>query len=153
MTGARGGFGLAERRFGILCVLGYVLLSWAARFDMRLGEQIASIVYPLDTFSMYAQAPTPEISHLLVRDARGAVRPVPSFRSFDCDEPVTDVPERCSGFRPINYLFEDLARHIQSHRGGGTEDVDLIVRTWSLRAGAPVALAPDCVVTHCRVSR
>src|SRR5439155_14545328 len=36
-------------RFGTLCVLGYVLLSWLVRFDMRLGQQIASLAYPLDT--------------------------------------------------------------------------------------------------------
>src|SRR5260221_9351086 len=37
----------SRRRFGALCVLAYVALSWAARFDMRRGEQIASLFYPL----------------------------------------------------------------------------------------------------------
>jgi len=142
-----------ERRFGVLCALGYVLLSWAFRFDMPLGEQIASLIYPLDTFSMYAQAPTPQVSHLLIRDAEGTVYPVTAFRSFDCDEPVTAVPTRCSESRPINYLFADLARHIERHRGAGTEDVALVLRTWSLRSGAPATLASDCMVSHCRVAR
>ncbi len=153
MNRARGEAGGYERRFGVLCVLGYVLLSWAFRFDMPLGEQIASLVYPLDTFSMYAQAPTPQVGHLLVRDARGAVYPVTTFRSFDCDEPVANVPTRCSESRPINYLFADLARYIENHPGAGTEDVELILRTWSMRSGAPPTLASDCVVSHCRVSR
>jgi hypothetical protein len=145
--------GSYERRFGILCVLGYVLLSWAFRFDMDRGEQIASLIYPLDTFSMYAQVPSPQVSHLLVRDPQGTVYPVTTFQSFDCDEPVTGVPTRCSESRPIRYLFEDLARHIASHPGAGTEDVELILRTWSMRPGAPATLASDCVVSHCRVSR
>jgi hypothetical protein len=150
---AEGRAGGYERRFGMLCVLGYVLLSWAVRFDMPLGQQIASLVYPLDTFSMYAQAQGPQVSHLLARDAQGTVHPVTAFQSFDCDEPVTDVPTRCSESRPIRYLFEDLARHIESHPGAGTEDVELILRTWSMRPGAPATLASDCVVSHCRVSR
>jgi hypothetical protein len=148
-----GEVGNHERRFGILCVLGYVLLSWAFRFDMPLGEQIASLVYPLDTFSMYAQAQGPRVSHLLVRDARGTVYPVTTFRSFACDEPITAIPTRCSESRPIRYLFEDLARHIESHPGAGAEDVELILRTWSMRSGAPATLAEDCAVSHCRVSR
>ena len=153
MNRTRGEAGRDACRFGVLCVLGYVLLSWAVRFDMPLGEQIASLAYPLDTFSMYAQAPTPQVSHLLVRDALGTVYPVTSFRSFDCDAPLTDVPTRCHESRPIGYLFADLARHIANHRGAGTEDAELVMRTWSMRSGAPATLASDCVVSHCRVSR
>ena len=54
-------------RFAILCVLGY-------------GEGNASIVYPLDTFSMYARMPGEDRSHLLVRDASGTVHRVTAFR-------------------------------------------------------------------------
>ena len=140
------------QRFGTLCVLGYVLLSWAFRFDMSQGEQISSLIYPLDTFSMYAQAPTPQVSHLLVRNRQGTVFPITAFASYDCDEPVTEIPTRCSESRPIPYLFDDLARHIETHRGAGTEDIELILRTWSMRSGAPATLASDCVVSHCRVS-
>ena len=75
-------------RFGILCVLGYVALSWAVRFDMRRGEQIASLLYPLDTFSMYAPIPGESMSHLLIRDGQGAIHRVTAFRSFDCAEPA-----------------------------------------------------------------
>jgi hypothetical protein len=142
-----------HRRFGVLCVLGYVALSWAVRFDMDEGDQIASLVYPLDTFSMYAQAPSPDISHLLVRDAEGRVRPATDFRAFDCDEPVTGVSARCSDHRMIRYLYEEIAKYIESHQGLGTQDVELIFRTWTLRAGEPVAHQSDCVIAHCRVSR
>lgn len=142
----------SERRFGVLCVLAYVVLSWAVRFDLDRGEQIASLVYPLDTFSMYAQAPSPEISHLLVRDAQGRVHSVTEFASYDCDEPVTRGATRCSDAHSIRYLYEDLAKHIETHPGTGTEHVDLILRTWSIRAGAPVTLLSDCLVTTCRVS-
>ena len=142
-----------ERRFSILCVLGYVALSWAVRFDMDRGEQIASLLYPLDTFSMYAQAPSPEISHLLVRDAHGTVHSVAEFRSFDCEETLTGSSARCSDWHPIRYLYEESTKYIESHPGEGTEDIDLILRTWSLRPGAPVAHESDCVITNCRVSR
>src|SRR5947207_13892919 len=47
-------------RFGTLCVLGHVLLSWLVRFDMRLGQQLASLVYPFDPFWMYAGTPGDE---------------------------------------------------------------------------------------------
>jgi hypothetical protein len=142
-----------HRRFGVLCLLGYVVLSWAVRFDMEQGEQIASLVYPLDTFSMYAQAPSPEISHLLVRDAGGAVHPVTDFRAFDCDAPVSGVTARCSDHHMIRYLYEETIKYIQTHPGSGSEDAELIFRTWALQAGAPVTHQSDCVLAHCRVAR
>ena len=54
----------------MLCVLGYVALAWAVRFDLPQGDQIASLVYPLDTFSMYAQAPSPRMSATSSRQRR-----------------------------------------------------------------------------------
>jgi hypothetical protein len=144
-----------RRRFGMLGVLGYVALSWVVRFDMRLGEQIASLVYPLDTFSMYAPIPAEEISHLLIRDAQGAVHRVTDFRSFDCAEPVTGGTARCSERRGIQYLSEDMTNYIRQHAKPGESEiqVDLIFRTWRIRAGEGPVQMPDCVVTRCGVAR
>jgi hypothetical protein len=132
-------------------VLAYVALSWAGRFDMRLGEQIASLVYPLDTFSMYARMPAAQESHLLVRDHEGVVHRVTDFRSFDCAEPLTGTDARCP--HGIPYHYEDLTRYIESHAGPGEREVELIARTWTLEPGAPPAPTSDCVVAHCRVAR
>jgi hypothetical protein len=140
-------------RFGALCILGYVVLSWAARFDMRLGGQIASAIYPLDTFSMYAGMPREDRSHLLIRDQQGVVHRITEFRSFDCDEPLDGKDAPCADRRGIPYLAEDLTRYIRTHGGGGDLEVDLIARTWELRAGAAPAQIADCVISHCKVSR
>ncbi len=143
---------LSRRRFGVLCVLGYVALSWAARFDMRLGAQTASLVYPLDTFSMYARLPGADRSMLLVRDAQGAVHRVTDFRTFNCAEPLTGPAARCADTRGIAYHFEDLARYVESHSGPGEEELDIITRTWDFhRRAAPTT--SDCVVAHCQASR
>jgi hypothetical protein len=142
-----------RRRFGILCVLSYVVLSWAVRFDMRLGSQIASLVYPLDTFSMYAGMPGEDRSHLLLRDAQGVVHRVTAFRSFDCPEPITGGGTPCQERRGIPYMAEEAARHIRGHRGPGDIDVELIARTWELRPGAPPLQLDDCIIARCKVSR
>lgn len=144
---------VSARRFGVLCVLVYVTLSWAVRFDMDRGEQIASLVYPLDTFSMYAQAPSPEISHLLLRDAQGVVHSVTDFRSFDCDARVEEGMAQCPEQHSIRYLYEELTKYVENHPGTGTESAELVLRTWSLHPGAPVTQTSDCVVAHCQVSR
>lgn len=138
-------------RFGALCVLGYVALSWLVRFDMRLGQQMASLVYPLDTFSMYAGMPAANQSALLVRDGDGNVHRVTTFRAFSCDEPLSGASAECAG-QPIEYLYEDLVRYIESHAGPGQRDVDLIVRTWAIRTGAAPLEMPDCVIARCKVS-
>jgi hypothetical protein len=145
--------GAGQRRFGVLCVLGYVALSWAMRFDMSLGEQIASLLYPLDTFSMYAGMPGEDRSHLLIRDRQGAVHRVTDFRAFDCAEPITGSAAQCADKRGIRYHFEDLARYIERHVGPGDADVELITRTWEIRSGTPPVQTSDCVIAHCRVSR
>lgn len=136
-------------------MLGYVALSWAVRFDsdrdVDRGAQMASLVYPLDTFSMYSQLSGGAMSALLIRDAQGTVHHVTAYRSFDCDEPVAETA-RCSDRQPIQYLYKDLTRHIESHTGPGTNEVDLILRTWQVRPGTPTEQLPDCVVAHCRVS-
>ncbi len=143
----------SQLRFGVLCVLGYVALSWAVRFDMRLGDQMASLLYPLDTFSMYARLPGRQASHLLIRDAGGAVHRVTDFSSFDCSEPLRGSAARCAHRRGIEYQFEDLTRYIETHAGPGALQAELITRTWELRPGSPPAPVADCVIAHCRVGR
>ena len=143
----------SQIRFGLLCVLAYVALSWAVRFDMRLGDQIASLVYPLDTFSMYAPLPGRRASHLLIRDAQGAVHHVTDFRSFDCAEPMREVATRCAHRHGIEYHFEDLTRYIESHGGPGEIGAEIITRSWKLRPGSPPLADGDCVIAHCRVAR
>ena len=143
----------AHLRFGIVCVLVYVTLSWAVRFDMRRGEQIASLVYPLDTFSMYAEAPREYMSHLLIRDAQGVVHRVTAFRSFDCAEPLIGSAARCADMHGIEYHFDDLINYIQGHVGTGESDVELISRTWKIRPRERPVQTSDCVIAHCRVTR
>ena len=144
----------SHRRFGILCILGYVALSWMVRFDMRLGEQIASLVYPLDTFSMYAGMPDENASHLLIRDGTGQIHRVTAFRSYSCEEGFARSVSRCANQRGvIPYHYDDLAEYIAGHAGAGDLDVELIVRTWKVRAGAAPQVFDDCLVTRCRVSR
>jgi hypothetical protein len=142
-----------QRRFGVLCVLTYVLLSWAVQVDMRLGEHMASLVYPLDTFSMYAEAPSPTMSVLMVRDAQGAVHKVTDFRSFDCREPLSVGAGRCADGLTIQYHYEDLIRFVQNHAGPGEASVEIIMRTWQLADGAAPVQQSDCVISQCRVSR
>ena len=128
-------------------------LSWAVRFDLRLGGQIASLIYPLDTFSMYARAPGNDTSMLLVRDAGGDVHSVTEFRAFACSEPVGGPTARCIQTRGIPYHYADLARYVEQHPGGGDLAVDLITRTWRVRPGAAVERDADCLVAHCRAAR
>ena len=143
---------ISPREFGVVCLLGYVALSWAARFDMRLGEQIASLIYPLDTFSMYARMPREDRSILLVRDRDGAVHRVSEFRAFDCAAPLTGRAARCAETHGIPYHYEDLARYVDSHAGSGDAEVDLITRTWNFRRGEPPKTS-DCVISRCKVAR
>jgi hypothetical protein len=140
-------------RFGLLCMLAYAVLSWAVRFDMPLGGQIVSLVYPLDTFSMYSTPPDQDTSMLLVRDAAGTVHRVMAFRTFDCAQPVRGATAQCVRTRGIPYHYDDLARYVEAHAGPGEQEVDLVTRTWRVRAGAPIEQEADCVVAHCRVSR
>jgi hypothetical protein len=124
---------------------------------MRLGEQIASLMYPLDTFSMYARIPAEEMSHLLIRDADGAVHRVTDFRSFACAEPLTGSAARCPDRHGIQYLSEDLTNYIRQHQATDESqvraEVDLIARTWRIRSGTAPVQIPDCVVTRCKVAQ
>ena len=140
-------------RFGILCTLAYIAASWAVRYDLPLGEQIASLVYPLDTFSMYGRPPGEDSSVLLVRDGQGVVHRVTDFRAFDCAGPVSGPAAACARTRGIPYHYADLARYVEQHPGAGDVEVDLITRTWRVAPGAAVAPAGDCVVARCRAAR
>lgn len=143
----------ARLRFGILLTLAYMAASWAVRFDLPLGEQIASLVYPLDTFSMYGRPPGEDTSVLLARDAQGEVHQVGDFRTFACADPVSGPAARCARTRGIPYHYADLARYVEQHPGAGELEVDLITRTWRVAPGEPVRVVGDCVVTHCRAGR
>ena len=134
-------------------MLAYVALSWAMRFDMRLGGQIASLVYPLDTFSMYAVPPGRDTSMLLVRDARGDVHRVTDFTAFDCEPPPPGAPQACPHTRGIPYLHEEFERWVAEHRGPGLEMAELVTRTWEVRAWTAPEPVGDCVVARCRVAR
>jgi hypothetical protein len=135
-----------------LCVLGYIALAWAVRFDMRMGEQMASLVYPLDTFSMYATAPPEYVSYPLIRARDGGVHRITAYRAFECAEPVTRAAARCVDANAYAYLYDDLAGYIERNRGAGVSEVELIYRTWRVRAGATPMQVSDCVIAHCRVS-
>ena len=139
-------------RFGTLCVLGYVLLSWLVRFDMRLGQQIASLVYPLDTFSMYGGMPGEDRSALLVLDDEGNEHRVTAFHAFACAEPLIGASAACAGRHGIPYLYEDLVHYIETHPGPGDRNVELVTRTWEIRSGAAPLKTSDCVIAHCKVS-
>ncbi len=140
-------------RFAILCVLAYVALSWAVRFDMGLGFQVASLAYPLDTFSMYAGPAGKAISHLVVRDEQGQAHGVTAFAAYECDAPVARNAARCAERPGYAYHYDDLTRYIESHRGPGAIPVALVYRTWRIQPGEAPRLDTDCVVAHCTVAR
>jgi hypothetical protein len=141
----------SRRRFGIVLVLAYVALSWAARFDLSLGRQIASLVYPLDTFSMYAGPAGDQIGHLLVRDAAGEFHRVRDFAAYHCDAELKRGANACAspGF---GYHYDDLVRWVDGHGGSGTIPVDLVFRTWRLREGEPPSVEADCLISRCTVA-
>ena len=142
-----------ERRFGVLCILSYVALSWAVRFDMRLGEQIASLVYPLDTFSMYARTPGEHEQDMVVRDGDGGLHRVTDFRAFDCDRPLGVGVAACNDGSGIQYHQEDLERYVAGHAGHGQLDVEVVLRRWELRPWVAPSHTSECVAAHCRVAR
>lgn len=139
-----------HRRFAVLCLLAYVLLAWLARFDMRLGAQMRSLVYPLDTFSMYGRMPADRVGHLLMRDAQGETHRITSFRTFACDAPIAGPDAACRERSDIHYLSADHTNYMRDHPGGGDEAVELILRTWDVRGDLAHT---DCVIARCRVSR
>jgi len=141
-----------RRRFGTLSILVYVALSWAARSDMSLGSQVASLVYPLDTFSMYAGAPGEAISHLLVRDATGGIHRVRAFAAYRCDAAIERSAARCAEQPGFAYHYDDLTRYIKAHRGSGSTPVELIYRTWRIQPGEPPTIEADCVIANCTVA-
>ncbi|HXT01462.1 MAG TPA: hypothetical protein VN915_12350 [Elusimicrobiota bacterium] len=145
---ARGG----RRRFGVLCVLGYVALSWAMLFDMRRGPQCASLVYPLDTFSMYAQIPAPEVASLVLRDANGGIRRIKDMRSYECEDPLSGPEARCAGAPLYRFNSDALLRYVRKHKGPGALDAELLVRTFALKPGEAPVQESECVLSRCKVS-
>lgn len=144
----------ARLRFGVMCIVGYVLLSWLVRFDMRRGSQIASLVYPLDTFSMYSSVPAGAMSHLLWRTASGQTTAVDAFGAFDCGGPLVGRPLPCHDDPNFAYHYDDLLRFIDQHASSGlTDEMELISRTWSVEPGGKPVVVADCVVARCRVGQ
>ncbi len=157
-VGSAGGRGsliirLSQRRFGVLCLLAYVFLSWSARFDMRLGAQGASLVYPLDTFSMYGRMPEHDTSYPLLRGADGTEYRITDFSAFACREPITGPDAACADARGILYHYEEMAEYIRRHPGDGDQPVELVTRTWTLHPGSAPEPTRDCVIAHCLVRR
>jgi hypothetical protein len=144
---------LSQRRFGVLCLLGYVVLAWSVRFDMRLGQQIASLVYPLDTFSMYGRMPGRDSSYPMLRDGNGTEYRITDFSAFTCREPITGSAAQCADQRGIPYHYEEMAEYIRHHPGAGDLEVELLTRTWEIRAGSAPRVSGDCVIAHCTVRR
>jgi hypothetical protein len=101
---------------------------------------------------MYAGPASGPISHLLIRDDQGVVHRVEDFRSFDCGPAGRSQRRRCAERRGYAYHYDELAEYIEQHAGPGMTPVELIYRTWEVRAGAPPATAPDCVVARCTVN-
>ncbi|HEY8379798.1 MAG TPA: hypothetical protein VIK91_25080 [Nannocystis sp.] len=142
-------------RLGVLCFLAYVAVAWAVRFDTPNGPRNASIVYPFETFSMYATLTAPVVSRLLVRDETGALARVEDFASFACAADPVLAGGPCDPPRGarVTYLDRDAVRYIHNHPGGGDERVELVQRTWELPRGRPLGSPRDCVLTTCTVSR
>lgn len=134
-------------------MLAYIALAWMVRFDLRLNSQDASLVYPLDTFSMYGIMPDHDRSHLVVRDAAGVLHRVTDFRAYRCVEPLSGPDVRCAREQGIRYHYEEFVRYIEGHPGDGDIDVELINRTWQFPPVGGVLQSSDCVVAHCKVAR
>jgi hypothetical protein len=147
-------------RFGLLLAIGYVAIAWVVRFDTAYGAHNASIAYPFDTFSMYAEVPAERASAVLVRDGDGTVDRVDEFSAFECEEIVEVWRERCPPAHGagIEYLDDDAAAYVQEHRGGGEESptqerVEIIRRTWTIPADGSAMESEDCVIVACDVAR
>ncbi|MEM7155541.1 MAG: hypothetical protein AAF799_22015 [Myxococcota bacterium] len=143
---------MSSLRFGVLCALGYLLVAWIARFDLARGTQIASLIYPFDTFSMYSTVPERQASYLLARDDRGQVHSITSYDAFDCSVPIDTKESICNESPTIQYLDDDTANYVQTHPGGGPQRVEIIRRNWLVEAGEPPRQTGDCVIAECRVS-
>jgi hypothetical protein len=142
-------------RFGIIIAAAFVAISWAARFDSELGRKTRSLVYPFDTFSMYAIGQH-TASHIVVLYEGGVVRGVESYERFDCptgfelERAVCDAP--VGTYSRVAYLERKALLHIREHGGAGEREVRVVRRVWSVpEDGPPVRLA-DCELATCRVS-
>ncbi len=144
-----------QQRFGIVCALAYVALAWAVRVDTRFGQLNASLVYPLDTFSMYSEMPQPGQTGLLLLDAGGGVHRIGDFGSFACDAPVRGPYDNCPPLG-LRHKTDELLRRIELHRmpdRAQGEPMALVARTWRLRPGEVPVLSDDCRIARCAVLR
>lgn len=142
-------------QLGLLIGLGFLAAAWAWRGDGRLGRQIRSAVYPLDTFSMYATTWRKEIRIPLLRDARGNSHFPYHLSGFDC-EPLRPSGPGCDDAFSIDYHDDELLRHTRTHPlqpGVPTETMTLVRRGWRLQAGQPPVLLGDCALQRCAVHR
>jgi hypothetical protein len=141
-------------RFGLIVLLGYVAIAWAARFDTAYGAHNASIAYPFDTYSMYAGVPVRSASAILVRDAEGTVERVSAFRSFQCEATAGAWREHCAvAGAGLDYLDDDAEAYVRAHSGQGGEPVEIIRRTWTIPEASEPVRAEDCVIVACEATR
>jgi hypothetical protein len=150
-------------RFASLAFVAYLAVAWIVRFDTPEGPHNASIVYPFDTFSMYAEVLPDVASALVVRGADGTIDSVSAFEGLECsrdgatilrdDGALDEGPCTPSTGTSIRYLDGDAAAYLRTHASAGSETVELLRRTWRIPRGG-AALAPDdCVVASCRAAR
>lgn len=138
--------------FAIALTLAYVAASWAVRFDWGRNRQIASLVYPLDTFSMYAASSGPRTSLMMLRDSDSASHRIEHFSAFDCRPSA----HTCDSSAAIAYHDRDnhgfIARHAAKRDNQRPwQRMDLVIRSWAVRPWQRPATLPDCVVAHCDV--
>lgn len=143
------------QRFGLLCAAAYIALSWSVRVDTPGGRQNASLVYPLDTFSMYSELPDAAQTALLLRDRRGGIHRVEDFSAFTCDANLRGPYPACATSLGRRHKTEEQFRRMQRGRTADAagEPVELIARTWSLAPGTPPRFSHDCRIAQCTVRR
>jgi hypothetical protein len=140
-------------QLGLLLGLGFLAASWAWREDGRLGRQIASLVYPLDTFSMYATTWQDEVSIPLLIDKAGHSHWPYHLAAFACT-PIADADQSCARGRAIGYHDDELLRHVRSHPlppGQQGVPMQLVRRHWKLTAGQVPKQLADCPLQQCLV--
>ena len=140
-------------RFGLLLATAYLALSWAVRVDTRAGRQNASLVYPLDTFSMYADLPEPQQTAILLRDARGNVHRVEDYAAFACEPLAEPLFTQCPTPIRLGHKGDEVLRHVRRHAAPAVDGVpvQLIARSWQLRPGDLPQWQNDCLLARCVV--
>lgn len=149
-------------RFGLAAASVYVALSWAFRFPTAHGAHNASLVYPLDTFSMYAEEAPERVGAFVVRVEGGSTEPLGAFSALECEtregapflraDGSYDVACESDG-EHIEYLDADLGAYLRAHPGTGPLEVEIVRRTWTTPRDGPLAAPIDCVLARCRAAR